>query len=224
MKFTTDSVEDAVQVVFEYIAQELRAGHHVLWLTSGGSCIAPQVEVMTQLREVLHDKIVYLTVLPVDERFGAIRHADSNTEQMRKAGFIAHSAAWHDVLSRNMPLQETVLYYSELTAEAFAEANVVVATLGMGTDGHTAGLLPGSPAVTDTVSTVVGYEWSDYTRMTLGVATLLKIPTAFLLAYGEGKKQALERLRQNDEPVEQLPAKILYDIADVTVYNDYIET
>jgi 6-phosphogluconolactonase/glucosamine-6-phosphate isomerase/deaminase len=60
--------------------------------------------------------------------------------------------------------------------------------------------------------------------MTLGIPMLLKIDSAFLLAYGEAKKEALERLRKNEEPVEELPAKILYDITDVTVYNDFIQT
>jgi len=31
-------------------------------------------------------------------------------------------------------------------------------------------------------------------------------------------------LQHNEESIEKLPAKILYDIADVTVYNDYIQT
>lgn len=224
MKFTKDSVEDAVQAVFERIAQALKADQHVLWLTSGGSCIAAQVDVMERLRETLPEEIARLTVMPVDERFGSTGHADSNSEQMRKAGFNAGRATWHDVLSNSLPLQETITHYSEIAAEAFAGADVVVATLGMGPDAHTAGCLPESPAVTDTVSTVVGYEWSDYTRMTLGISELLKINVAFLLAYGESKKEALERLHANNEPVEKLPAKILYDIADVTVYNDYIQT
>ena len=224
MKFMIDSVEEAESAVFDYISSELQADKRVLWLTSGGSCIAAQVDVMERLRETLSEEISHLSVLPVDERFGSKGHADSNGEQMRKAGFSPGEATWHDVLSQNLPLQETVSLYSELAAEAFAEADVVLATLGMGGDAHTAGILPRSPAVTDTISTVVGYEWSDYSRMTLGIPMLLKIDTAFLLAYGEGKKEALKRLHAHTEPVEDLPAKILYDIADVTVYNDYIQT
>jgi 6-phosphogluconolactonase/glucosamine-6-phosphate isomerase/deaminase len=144
--------------------------------------------------------------------------------QMRAAGFEPGDATWYDVLKKNLPMPETVSYYAQLAENAFATATTVVATLGMGPDAHTAGILPGSPAATDTTSTVVGYSWSDYERMTLGMPMLLKIDSAFLLAYGEAKKEALERLRKNEEPVEELPAKILYDITDVTVYNDFIQT
>ncbi len=224
MKFSTQPVAAANKAVFDFLTAQLTTGKKVLWLTSGGSCIAPQVDIMERLRQASPSVLPALTILPVDERYGSKGHKHSNTAQMRTAGFDSYTAAWHDVLKRNEPVQETVSYYSELVSDTRAVADVVVATLGMGADGHTAGVLPGSPAVTDTVSTVVGYSWSDYERMTLGISTLLKIDHVWLLAYGEGKKQALERLHANSEPIEKLPAKILYDIANVTVYNDYITT
>ena len=179
---------------------------------------------MKHLRDDASDWLGKLTILPVDERYGEYGHENSNSTQMRAAGFEPGDATWHDVLKKNLPMPETVSYYAELAENAFATTATVVATLGMGPDAHTAGILPGSPAVTDTTSTVVGYSWSDHERMTLGIPMLLKIDSAFLLAYGEAKKEALERLRKNKEPVEELPAKILYDITDVTVYNDFIQT
>ncbi|MBP7857803.1 MAG: 6-phosphogluconolactonase [Candidatus Saccharimonadales bacterium] len=224
MKF---SIQRSVEVVFDitvYITSKLKAGQIVLWLTSGGSATTVQVEIMKHLREDASDWLGNLTILPVDERYGEYGHENSNSTQIREAGFEPGDATWYDVLKNNLPMPETVSYYAELAENAFATATVVVATLGMGPDAHTAGILPGSPAVTDTTSTVVGYSWSDYERMTLGIPTLLKINSAFLLAYGEAKKEALERLRKNEEPVEELPAKILYDISDVTVYNDFIQT
>ena len=223
MKFVTENSEYAIDNISSSLVNALANGT-VLWLTSGGSAITVQVEIMKHLRENASDGLGELTILPVDERYGEYGHENSNSTQMRAAGFEPGDATWYDVLEKNLPMSETISHYTELAENAFATATTVVATLGMGPDAHTAGILPGSPAVTDTTSTVVGYSWSDYERITLGIPMLLKIDSAFLLAYGEAKKEALERLRKNEEPVEELPAKILYDISDVTVYNDFIQT
>jgi 6-phosphogluconolactonase/glucosamine-6-phosphate isomerase/deaminase len=224
MKFSTRTSAEAVSDIATYITSNLQAGQKVLWLISGGSAIQTQAAIMTTLRNVVPEKLVNLTVLSVDERYGEYGHGNSNSAQMRAAGFEPGGATWYDVLGKNLPMHETVSYYAELAENTFAMATTVLATLGMGPDAHTAGILPGSPAITDTTSTVVGYSWSDYERMTLGVPALLQIDAAYVLAYGESKKSALERLYKNDEPVELLPAKILYDLPAVTVYNDYIES
>lgn len=168
------------------------------------------------------DNLASLLILPMDERYGPADHEDSNYRQMREAGFEPHEAMWIDVLSRNEPLQETVTYYSELVRAAFAAADTIVGVFGLGTDGHTAGVLPDSPAVNETVSSVVGYDSPPFIRLTLTPQELVKTSVAYVLAYGETKKEPLERLRANKEPIEKLPAKLHYDIPEVYVYNDQL--
>lgn len=223
VQFSTQDTASAVHAAASYMQRHLSNNEPVLWLTSGGSSVAPQVAIINQLITNVADKLANLTVLPVDERYGEPGHASSNTAQMRAAGFKSDRAVWRDVLSGHT-LEQTILEYAKFAEDAFAQARVVVATLGMGADAHTAGLLPGSPAVMDMTSTVVGYTWSDYDRLTLGVPMLLRINRALVLAYGEPKREALERLQANVDTFEDMPAKLLYDLPDVTVYNDYIES
>jgi 6-phosphogluconolactonase/glucosamine-6-phosphate isomerase/deaminase len=223
MKFSTEGVEAAVDAIAKAISESLSGDKKVLWLVSGGSCISPQVQIMHKLSVLPESQLTGLSVLLVDERYGAPGHANSNDEQLLQAGFDPGNAQWHKV-NNGLSFAETVAAYSKTAADLFAGSDKVFATLGMGPDAHTAGLLPDSPAFEDTISTVIGYTWSDYERMTLGVEIILKIDLAYLLAYGESKKPALERLLHHNEPVEKLPAKLLYDLPDVTVYNDYIKT
>ncbi|MBL8121489.1 6-phosphogluconolactonase [Candidatus Saccharibacteria bacterium] len=223
MKFSTEGVEVAIAAIASAIAAPLQDGKKVLWLTSGGSCIRPQVAVMAKLRELPSEQLAGLRILPVDERYGPVGHENSNSEQMRQASFDPGTAQWFDVLE-GKPMAATVEEYANTAADLMAESSTVVASLGMGPDAHTAGLLPHSPVFTDTTSSVVGYSWSDYERMTLGVEFLLQIDIVFLLAYGESKKAALERLHSNTEPIEDVPAKLLYDLPNVTVYNDFIRS
>lgn len=223
MKFTKDLQPKAIAAIREAVANSLSEGKNVLWLVSGGSAVAPQVAIMDEL----HSRGVSLKrlrILPVDERYGPFDHTDSNSGQLGKAGFNPYPALWLDILSENTSFEDTTEYYADLVEDALRNADYVIATLGLGADGHTAGILPGSPASTDTESTVVGYTWSDYQRMTLGLATLRKLNAAHVLCYGSPKQAALQRLEANAESLTDLPAKLLYDIPDVTVYNDYVES
>lgn len=223
MRFSLERVESAVEAVALAIATELQAGKQVLWLVSGGSAVGAQVQVMYRLAATHTDKLSNLHILPVDERYGPAGHADSNSEQMRKAGFNPTIAHWYDVLQGGS-MQDTVHTYGLLAEKLFSDAGVVIATMGLGPDGHTAGVLPHSPATNDPNSTVVGYEWSDHQRMTLDVSMLRDIDQAFVLAYGETKETAIQRLNANTESLVDLPAKVLYDIPSVTVYNDTVES
>lgn len=220
MRWSVTTAQEGTRQIVDYLNNLGESKHAILLLVSGGSAINVEAEVLTQLKKSSH----ILGVLPMDERFGPTGHADSNIAQLNKSLDNDSSVPVHDVLGQNLPFNETVGQYSSLAQDLFARADHIVGIFGIGPDGHTAGILPDSPATNDTVSTVIGYNWQDYERMTLGTLTLLQIDQAFVLAYGENKKEPLERLQTNEEPFEKLPAKLLYDIANVTVYNDYINS
>lgn len=179
---------------------------------------------MQALRTHCADKLDGLAILPMDERYGAPGHENSNTEALRHAGFDPGAATWVDVLMHDVSFEQTVSFYNEVAATALSNAGIVIGQFGLGNDAHTAGILPGSPAVTATDTTVAGYEWEDYTRMTLTRTALKQVHVAYMLAYGEGKKDALERLHKNTETISELPAKLLYDIPEIHVYNDAIKS
>lgn len=219
MKWSVDTAKDATADIVQNIQNLAKTKHSILLLVSGGSAISIETDVIRQLQDCPN----ILGVLPIDERFGPQGHADSNIAALLSQIPLTNSVALHDILAQNVSFDQTVEYYSSLTQDLFSKADYIVGIFGVGTDGHTAGILPNSPASTDTVATVIGYSWNDYERMTLGISSLLQIDTAFVLAYGPGKKNAIEKLYEKTEPFESLPAKLLYDIADVTIYNDYIK-
>jgi 6-phosphogluconolactonase/glucosamine-6-phosphate isomerase/deaminase len=224
MRFVLGTPTKAVPAVVKTLSAELQSGKQVVWLVCGGSNIPAEAKIMGQLVKRIPTKLKQLTVLPMDERYGSPGHKDSNFKQLQKAGFHPGSANWYDVLAKNLPLEQTVEYYTHLVEDAFATADTIVGLFGLGPDAHTAGVLPGSPAAHDEPVTVVGYDSPPFVRMTLTPHELIKTNIAFVLAYGAGKKQALERLQQNQERLAELPASLLYEIPEVTVYNDRIES
>ncbi len=220
MKFLRENQDKAVQAIAARICDSLQAGKRVLWLVSGGSNVSAETKVMQIVHSHVKEELPRLAILPIDERYGPKGHKDSNTEQLREAGFNPGDAVWVDVLMHGVSFEQTVEFYGEVAAAALANAAVVIGQFGLGGDAHTAGILPGSPATEARGVAVVGYPWEDYQRMTLTPAALVKVQVAYVLAYGQGKKDALARLQKNAEPLAALPAKILYDIPEVYVYND----
>ena len=224
MKFVAGTPKSAATAVAKQLDAELKAGKRVIWLVCGGSNIAAEVDIMTQLQKTSADTLANLLILPMDERYGSPGHADSNYKQMKDAGFEPGAALWVDVLSQDQPLAETINYYGAMTETAFASADYILGVFGLGTDGHTAGVLPHTPATATDAKAVVGYDSPPYTRLTLAPHLLIQTSAAYVLAYGPTKKVPLERLQHNNEPREALPSELFYDIADVYVYNDAITT
>lgn len=218
MKWRVTTAQEATAELVKYLLDAAKMHESILLLVSGGSAISTEADVLN----AVNDLPQILSVLPMDERYGPYGHGDSNMAQLGERLKSGNILPIHDVLEQNLPFNETVERYSLLAQDLFARADHIAAIFGIGPDGHTAGLLPHSPATSDTVSTVIGYSWQDYTRMTLGTSSLLQIDSAFVLAYGDNKKPALNRLRVNDETFEDLPAKLLYDIPEVTIYNNFI--
>lgn len=198
---------------------ELEAQKNVLWLVPGGSNISLSVEVMKQLPEALTKNLsVYLT----DERYGEINHPDSNSRQLTEAGFDHKLARVVWMLSDDLTLEETSDQYALSISAAFEAADVVVAQMGMGADGHICGILPDSPAV-ESEKLVVGYVTDEFTRITLTPKALKQyVSVAYVFAFGDSKSEALSNLL-GDKPLDEQPAQILKKIPEAYVYNDQVE-
>lgn len=222
MKFLKQSVEQAIPAIAECIIQMLHNDKTVLWLVCGGSNIRAQVKVMQVIQSHASERAKNLIILPMDERFGPAGHPDSNYRQMSNAGFNAGNATWTDVLARELPFAETVEYYGTCVEDAFAKADYVIGTFGMGADGHTAGVLPYSPALSETVVSVVGYTAPGFVRMTMTPTWLVRCDISFVLSYGPEKAIALQNLREHALSLEAMPAGLHYEIANATIYNDHI--
>jgi len=222
MNFLRDDTGVASRAVAKAICDGLFDNKRVLWLVSGGSNIAAEKVTMDMIRAHASARLDGLAIMPVDERYGHPGHKDSNIQQLREAGFDARGSTLVDVLMHDLPFEQTVSFYNDIVATALANADVVIGQFGMGADGHIAGIKPGSPATEIDESTVAGYEWDDYTRMTLMPVALRQITMGFLLAYGDDKRKSLLGLRRHTAAFAKLPAVLLHELPEVYVYNDQV--
>jgi 6-phosphogluconolactonase/glucosamine-6-phosphate isomerase/deaminase len=215
----TTGWEDGVASLTERLVRELADGHHVLWLTSGGSNIPASVQIMGNISDELQQN---LSVMPVDERHGEPGHADSNWGQLLKAGFKAGNATLLPLLQDGLSLEQTTERYNRMAAQAFSENRVIIAQLGIGDDGHLAGILPGSPASTETKALAVGYPSDPYPRLTLTFPALRRVSAAYAFAFGNTKHRALKTLQTQSLGTDQQPAQILKQLPEAYLYSDQV--
>lgn len=217
---TADS-KTAIHAVTKRLQKELKDGKRVLWLVCGGSGIAAEAQVLKALQK--NGSTENLAIMLMDERFGPVGHSDSNWQQLLDAGCdFTGMYAMPAITNPEKPLKQTVADYAKLTKVALDAADVIVGQFGVGADGHTAGMLPNSPAVKKTVARVVSYESPPFTRITLTRQALNKVDAAYVFAFGNTKRGALMDLRANKKSFERLPSKIFWELPEAYVYNDQI--
>lgn len=222
MKFIKDSADNAVMPFLDRISHELQTGNRVLWLICGGSSIKSEVFILQTLQQ--NGFADNLTIMLMDERYGPVGHPDSNWQQLIEAGADLSSPKAIPALTEPLKsLTETAADYAQQVAGAFEASDIVIGLFGLGADGHTAGILPGTPATAETDQLVAGYETPEFKRITMTKAALSRVNVGYVFAFGDAKLSALRRLRQNKEPFTQLPAKLLSELPEVYIYNDQIE-
>ncbi len=152
----------------------------------------------------------------VDERCVPAGDADSNRGAALRKGLLDRG----EPAALELPLYEdgeapeqACARVGEALAERFGSA-LDVALLGLGEDGHVASLFPGRAWPGGAlVAAVLDSPKPPPRRITLTLPMLRTAKSAILLAAGEGKRAALERLLDGDPA---LPASALEPLVIVT--------
>jgi 6-phosphogluconolactonase/glucosamine-6-phosphate isomerase/deaminase len=213
---TVDTIEPVVRHLAGAISERLERGQRVLWLISGGSAIAVAVAVQKQLAPSPD-----LAIGLVDERYGDMGHADSNWTQLLAAGFDPSRNTPLPVL-QNKSIEETARDYEVKLKNAMQSSDYRIGLLGIGADGHTSGILPGSPAA-GSQRLVDYYEGPDYRRITTTPKCIKQLDEAVVYAAGEAKKPALSMLITSDLPIAEQPAQALKAVQKLIIFTDQIE-
>jgi 6-phosphogluconolactonase len=205
------------EVLISLLSDTLKT-NKVLYLISGGSNLDIEVDILDGIdAEVTKN----LSLLFVDERYGPSNHPDSNYTQLINKGFNVKDATLVNILSDNSSPQDTLEIYKYFYNLYKDESDVIIAQLGIGKDGHIAGVLPASPGVNSSAIATY-YESDPYKRITLTLEALKDIDKAFVFCFGEDKREALLNLVDGPLDKNSMPSVILRELADVIVYNDQV--
>lgn len=248
--------QKAAQVIIDTI--EANKDKKILLLLSGGSAAGTYSKIKDQI-----SKIKNISFGQADERyFGENPKSkfqisnktqnpnfkyqysaeDINAYQIGKTGL------WEVCKKREIPyylvsqegsLEQCANEYNETMKQLFMECDYKIAILGIGEDGHTAGLLPGYQKEWDKDKYVIGYEINRgqnnagavvcpkvfRQRITITPFALSQLDQAIVVAVGEKKRKILEHLTFNiqhltDKTLDVFPAAILRKIKKVDLFTD----
>jgi len=148
-----------------------------------------------------------------DERTVPPDHEDSNYRMARGALLDLVPVGSVHRMRGELPPEEAASSYEEELIGFFGEAPPVLdlVMLGIGGDGHTASLFPGTPAlgVTDRLAVANPVPKLDTTRLTLTVPVLSAARKVVFLVAGEGKADALQEILEGDADPSAYPAKLV---------------
>jgi 6-phosphogluconolactonase len=136
-----------------------------------------------------------------DERFVPADHPDSNEGMARRALLDAARPRAIHPMYQPVPIEEAAAQYDRLVKAA---PPIDLVHLGLGPDGHTASLFPGSPTLDETERFVVaaGDDLHPQPRLTFTFPAIARSRLVVVTVAGEEKRDAVERIRAG----EDLPA------------------
>jgi len=238
----TDSTAPVCDALAQRIAGRLHDDMPVLFLVSGGSTAAIAVDTCNELasRFALRPETLkrLLTVSLVDERFGCEGHPDSNWRLLLERGLRNVDTGTMPVLENStgtdadleIGISRFDAFLAEATGRAAQGKLFIIGLLGIGADGHTAGILPESPPsllpVTDTRvgchgPFAIGYHTALFTRITVTPAFFPYFGFAAAYTAGSTKWPVLMELRM-EKPVREQPAQLLKLAKETLIFSDRV--
>lgn len=204
----------------------------VLFLVSGGSCL----NVVNGMENCWNENV---TIGVIDERYTSDFNI-SNFGQMKNLPF------WQKVTRNNCRVINTEIRTGETLGAAAARMEKqwknwrkhnrqgkIIVLLGMGVDGHTAGIMPMpedkakfSTLFGDNSGWVCGYDCGDKNahryRLTATLPFLIKEPKEVVVfVTGKEKKEKWEEISNSEKNVWDLPIKVIKSMPNVTYFTDF---
>lgn len=156
-------------------------------------------------------------VATVDERWGPPGHPASNEEMIRKTGLYRHfdptDTEIHTILHGILNKTETARRYETVLQGLLERIWDTAAIMGIGADGHTAGLVPDSERWKDPKRMVADFsvgkeEIKNSARITLTPAAIALVDKHIILAFGDRKRKILNNLISTEESEADYPAQL----------------
>jgi 6-phosphogluconolactonase/glucosamine-6-phosphate isomerase/deaminase len=201
----------------------------VLLMLSAGSAL--------ELLEYVGESALFenLTVCMLDDRFST-EPSINNFLQLQKSDFYMQAQNKDVSFFGTLPRpNETILDVAkrfENNLKTWKQENpkgVIIATLGMGADGHTAGIFPEADEkkfanLMQSDAWVVGYNVGDkhkYSeRVTTTITFFKEINFGISFVCGQEKEPKLEEVLANKTPINLLPAAAWKEIKNVEIYTN----
>jgi 6-phosphogluconolactonase/glucosamine-6-phosphate isomerase/deaminase len=225
---TAEATQAAGEALGNILAQFFESP--TLLMLSGGSAL--------KILDFVDEEVLgaRLTVAVLDERF-SVDPLVNNFAQLQDTDFyiraLERDTSFIGTLPRKNDTKENLALRFEAALKNWQQENpqgFIVATLGMGSDGHTAGIMPFPKNPDDFKKMFNGNKWvAAYDagdknpfreRITTTLPFLRTVDKAVGFIVGEEKKPALDRVLTKRDLLEQYPAMIFWEMKDLKIFTD----
>lgn len=213
--YTENPIEISANDIANTIIEQLKAKKRVLWLLSGGSSIPIAIKASQILKDY---DLSNLSVTLTDERYGEVGHKDENWQQLLDGGLdLPRANLYRPLIGES--IQKTTDLFNNWLLKSLNEADYKIGIFGLGEDGHTAGIKPGSKAVKST-DLATFFTADDFKRITIGFVAISRLDKVFIQASGINKRNIIHALLYYNMPLDDQPSQILNTISDATLYTN----
>ena len=213
---SADNTKEIADFVVNLINNKLEENLRVLLFVSGGSAIPFEVFISNKISKLY---INNLTVTLIDERYVPVDNSDSNWFNLKKEGFNTENIKFIPYLT-GKDFNTTTKEIEKILKKEINNSDYKIGIFGIGIDGHTAGILPHTLAVSSK-DYVCAYETELYNRITITPFAVEKFDQAIVYAVGKSKWPILEKLENDTLSIDEQPAQVLKKVPLLTIFTDY---
>ena len=201
-----DSVGDLVAAAAATIVQIVQKNERAIIALSGGSTPKPLYELLggAPYRDQLAKKPIVWVV--VDERYVPMDDPQSNAAMIQRTLFRDGASKGHEFLrfktELNDPAKTAIEFEAGWKRHGIGRLDAVL--LGVGDDGHTASLFPGTAVldVSDRIAAEVFVPRMKQWRVTITMPVIREAALRMILAAGESKRPILDDVKRGvDHPI-----------------------
>ena len=213
----------AANKLTQVIERKLKARQRILLLLSGGSCL----NLYQKLSENIQNSLLpwhLVTFAQVDERFNPSDDNEVNANAIEKTGpslVLRKKNIPHFTISQTGTLKQSADQYNHTIIKLFHDCQFRASVMGVGDDGHTAGLLPGYAKKWNNEKFAVGYENNGKFKYRISISpyAIKQLDYVLILLAGETKRKMLERFIKSskNESLNEFPAAVLKNIKEIDV-------
>lgn len=198
---TTDELyKGAAELIAGLISSFIRLNQKCSLVLSGGSTPGKLYRLLADhyKTEIDWRKV---SLFWCDERFVPVEHPDNNYKLVRDTLIIHTNIQPESIFKINTDIspEESALEYEERMKIFFGNSDYPVfdiILLGLGKDGHTASIFPGTEAVDEDKRWVMGYNPAavDTKRITITLPVINNAKNVIFIVSGEDKKEIIEKI------------------------------
>lgn len=223
----------SIEFLLESVGKQINSvikDSEVLLLISGGSSLA----ILNNISVSLINSNITISVL--DERYTSNTSINNFSQIMQTAFYrfaTKSGCSFIDSRPTGETLTELALRLDQELKEWKQEHREghIIATQGIGEDGHTSGIMPYPENETlfrelfeDEKKWVVGYDAGNKNRYPMRATTtipfLKMIDFSFMYVVGENKKEVLQKALSSETKLHEVPSKVIQEMKNVEVYTD----